>query len=67
MNDIVKPGYLTTEFWLTAIAVLLGVLVTSGILEPLGTEHWAVKVVALLISALAAMGYSHSRATVKKI
>lgn len=66
MNDV-KPGWRTTEFWLSVVAVLLGVLVTSGVLESLGTEHWAVKLVALAISALAAIGYSHSRAVVKKV
>ena len=62
----VKPGWKTTEFWLSVVAMLLGVLVSSGVLTPLGTKHWAVKLVALLISALAAMGYGASRAAVKK-
>ena len=60
-----KSGWKTTEFWLTAIAVLVGLLVASDVLAPLGENHWAVKAVGLVAAALAAMGYNAGRAKAK--
>jgi hypothetical protein len=57
-----KPGYKTTEFWLTFAATLVGLLISSGLIA----ETSAVgKTVALAASALAAAGYSYSRALTK--
>lgn len=58
----VKPGYATTEFWLTAVVTLIGLLVASGAIP---TESSWGKLLGLAASALASMGYSASRATVK--
>lgn len=57
-----KPGYKTTEFWLSAAASVCGLLMASGALQSGGS--WD-KVVGLIVSALAAMGYAASRGTVK--
>ena len=58
----VKPGYKTTEFWMTAGATVVGLAIASGIVPDTGV--WP-KVVALVISAFAAMGYTVSRTSVK--
>ena len=58
----VKPGYKTTEFWLTAGATVVGLVIASGLVPDTGV--WP-KVVALVVSAFAAMGYTVSRTAVK--
>ena len=58
----VKPGYKTTEFWMTAGATAVGLAIASGIVPDTGV--WP-KIVALVISAFAAMGYTVSRTSVK--
>ena len=57
-----KPGYKTTEFWLSLLATLLGVFVASGLLAD---GHWALKAAGLALSGLAALGYGAARAKVK--
>ena len=58
----VKPGYQTTEFWLTAGATVVGLVIASGMVPDTGM--WP-KIVALVVSAFAAMGYTVSRTAVK--
>lgn len=58
-----KPGWKTTEFWLASAATIIGLVVASGVVESGGT--WD-KVVGLVAAALTSMGYSASRAGVKK-
>ena len=58
----VKPGYKTTEFWLSLIAVVLGALVSQGVFAN-GSE--AAKVAGIALIALASLGYTASRAMVK--
>jgi len=58
----VKAGYKTTEFWMTAGATVVGLAIASGIVPETGV--WP-KIVALVISAFAAMGYTVSRTAVK--
>lgn len=60
--DDAKPGYQTTEFWLTTATVLIGLLLASGALPSDGP---VVRVLGIAASALASMGYSWSRARVK--
>lgn len=57
-----KPGYKTTEFWLTLLATIVGMLTASGAFADAGS---VAKGLALVGSALAAAGYSYSRAQVK--
>ena len=59
---VVKPGYKTTEFWMTAGAAVVGLAIASGLVPDTGV--WP-KVVALVVSAFAAMGYTVSRTVVK--
>ena len=61
-DTTVKPGYKTTEFWLTAGAAFVGLAIASGIVPDTGM--WP-KIVALVVSAFAAMGYTVSRTAVK--
>ncbi len=59
-----KPGYKTTEFWMSAVAVLIGLAYGSGAIAPEGTSGIE-KAVALVAGALAAFGYSWSRGAAK--
>ena len=60
-----KPGYKTTEFWLSLVAMLLGVLMSSGVMDSVPeTSIWS-KIVGGAIAALAALGYTASRAKAK--
>ena len=60
MNDP-KPGYLTTEFWLTLLAYAVSVIAASPLMElPV-----VAKVVTVIATILAAIGYQVSRAIVK--
>ena len=61
-DTTVKPGYKTTEFWMTAGATAVGLAIASGIVPDTGM--WP-KIVALVVSAFAAMGYTVSRTAVK--
>ena len=61
-DPTVKPGYQTTEFWLSAAATLVGLAIASGIVPTTGT--WP-QVVGLVTGVLGAMGYTVSRTTVK--
>lgn len=56
----VKPGYKTTEFWLSCAAMALSAAFASGALN--NTE---VLIAGFAASVLVALGYSVSRAMVK--
>lgn len=58
-----KPGYKTTEFWLSLAAVAVGAVAASGVIPAEST--WE-RVVGLVVSALAALGYTGARLAVKK-
>ncbi len=60
-----KPGYKTTEFWLSLCATLLGFLLASGVMDSVSEESWIAKVVGGVVAVLATLGYSASRAKVK--
>ena len=60
-----KPGYKTTEFWLSLLATLLGFLLASGLLDAVSADSWIARIVGGLVAALAALGYTASRAKVK--
>ena len=59
----IKPGYKTSEFWLSAGATVVGLVIASGALPETGV--WG-KVIALLAAALTALGYTVSRGMAKK-
>ena len=58
-----KPGYQTTEFWLTTAAILVGIVFDSGAViegSPLGEG------LGLVAAALSIAGYSVSRGIAKR-
>ena len=64
MNET-KPGYKTTEFWLSLLATLLGFLLASGVMDAVPEESWIAKLIGGAVAVLATLGYSASRAKVK--
>lgn len=62
IQPAVKPGYKTTEFWLSLIATLTGAALASGIVPDTGL---AGKVIGLIVSALGALGYTVARTKAK--
>lgn len=59
-----KPGYKSTEFYMSMSAVVIGAIASSGILD--GSDGLT-KVVGLIMAALVALGYTGSRLTLKKL
>jgi hypothetical protein len=57
-----KPGYNTTEFYLSLIVVVLGAVTTAGLFPE---THWVVRVAGMVLAALASIGYTAARAKVK--
>lgn len=57
-----KPGYKTTEFWLTLAAVAVGALLASGVV---GDESMVAKIAGVAQATLAQLGYTWSRGSVK--
>lgn len=64
-TPVVKPGFKTSEFWLTVIATGVGLLYASGYIHPEGADSVS-KAVAFIATSLTAMGYSISRGIAKK-
>ncbi len=62
-ETVVKPGYKTTEFYMTVAANIVSLLVLSGVLLP--GSKWA-GIVALIGAALTNMGYTAGRTNAKK-
>jgi len=65
MSELVKekPGYKTSEFWLTIAVAAIGFLIASG---ALGEEHFVMKAAAMALATLKALGYTASRANIKR-
>lgn len=58
-----KPGYKTTEFYLSLAAALVGALLTSGLLAD-GSQ--AMRIAGMAAFALATLGYTVSRGAAKR-
>ena len=58
-----KSGYKTTEFWLSLASTTVGAVVAADVIPSQGA--WS-QVVAIVASALVALGYTGSRMTLKK-
>lgn len=56
------PGYKTTEFWLSTIALILGVVMASGAVNE-GTM--ASQIIGGAMAILAQLGYTAARAKIK--
>jgi len=63
--DEKKPGYKTTEFWLSTVATIVGIVMMSGALDTVPADSWISKVVGGIVAVLAALGYSAARAKTK--
>lgn len=63
MNETKKPGYKTTEFWLSVVAMAIGGITAS---ELFGADSAGAKITALITSALVALGYTGARLNLKK-
>jgi exo-beta-1,3-glucanase (GH17 family) len=59
----IRPGYKTTEFWISLAAVIIGSVVASGIVP--ADSVWE-RIIGLVVSALAALGYTGARLSIKK-
>ena len=57
-----KPGWKTSEFWLSLAAALLGAFMASGLLP---AEHGVMKIAGMALTALASLGYAVSRGRTK--
>jgi len=57
-----KPGFKTTEFWLTAAATVLAFFLASGVMPE---SSPVVKMLAFAYAALSSMGYAYGRSLVK--
>ena len=58
-----KPGYKTTEFWLTVSASIVGLAFASGVFP---SESAGDKFLGLAAMVLASLGYSVSRRVAKR-
>ena len=61
----VKPGYTSTEFWITVCVTLASLAWGAGVVDPEGSSN-ADKVFGFICSAAAALGYTISRGIAKK-
>lgn len=59
-----KPGWKSTEFYLTALTQFVGAFAASGMF---GDDHWSIKLAGIISMALSGMGYTYSRASVKNV
>ena len=59
-----KPGWKTTEFWMTSIVALASLLWGADVLDPeaAGTAN---KIFGFVVAALGAVGYTVSRGLAK--
>lgn len=55
-----KPGYKTSEFWLSMAAVVVASVISSGIDNPA-----VLKIAGVIGTVLTAMGYTYSRTKAK--
>jgi hypothetical protein len=63
MNDEAKPGYKTTEFWMTIAAFVVSALYGSGVVSEGTAMDKALAVAAMVLGSL---GYAVSRGLAKK-
>lgn len=63
-TDTTKPGYATTEFWLTVAAYIVGTLLASGAFAAGGIVGQVLGFAGMI---LAGLGYTYQRASVKNV
>lgn len=67
-EENVKPGYKTTEFWVTVVCQLIGILSLAGIITPEQSTDLSAaiqQIVAAVVMGASAFGYSLSRGNAK--
>tara|TARA_Y100001938_G_C7973526_1_gene370583 strand:- start:171 stop:389 length:219 start_codon:yes stop_codon:yes gene_type:complete len=64
-NNDPKPGWKSTEFWVTVVVALASLAWGAGIVDPAG-DSGADKTFGFVCSALSALGYTVSRGMAKK-
>ena len=62
VTNEIKPGYQTTEFWLSTLALVLGVVMSSG---AIGDGTMAAQIIGGCMSILATLGYQAARKAAK--
>ena len=62
-SDPKRPGWRTTEFWLSLLAVIVAYLLTTDLGEG---DDWVAKGLAIVATVLASLGYTASRTLVKR-
>ncbi|HUU97171.1 MAG TPA: hypothetical protein VM487_15640 [Phycisphaerae bacterium] len=60
-----KPGYKTSEFWLSTASMALGAMFASGIFEGADENSLVMRAVGAAMTVLGALGYTVSRARAK--
>lgn len=66
MDQPTKPGFKTTEFWLSAGATALSYLLASGATDGLDDSNILMRGIGMATTVLVALGYTVSRSLVKK-
>ena len=57
-----RPGWKTTEFWLSLAAIVIGAVLSYGLVD--SYDVWP-KLLAAALSVLTALGYTHNRSRIK--
>lgn len=63
LAPLVRPGYKTTEFWVSSAAVVVGALAGSGLFR---AESTTLRVLGLVAAVLSALGYTVARTVAKR-
>ena len=63
-TPVSKPGYKTTEFWLSLAAVFVGAVQASGLVPNEGI--WS-QMLGTVTVALVSLGYTGARLSIKKV
>jgi len=58
-----KPGYKTTEFWMSATAIIFGGILASGVVP---TEGSVAQIFGAVQACLVSLGYTGARMALKK-
>lgn len=64
INEGLKSGVKSSEFYMALSAVILGIVISTGVVDPEGAGTWDT-VVGVVCSLLAALGYTVGRSNVK--
>lgn len=59
-----KPGWKTTEFWLTATATLAGALISFDVVPE---THWSGRLAGAIVATLSTLGYTAIRTRAKRV